>query len=538
MPAERPDESPQKATDAPASEPAAAPCAEAAALVAWLESLAEAPERLLDLDPALHRRLRLAAGRLARPDAEERRRLARARRRARARATRERDDAALEATSNRARKRALAFPVPPATTPLDPADRALLERQARTRPRDEGARRLHRPRACYVCKAAFRELHPHYDALCPPCAALNWRKRHQTADLTGRVALVTGARVKIGYEAALMLLRAGARVIATTRFVCDAARRFEGEPDFDAWRERLVLRAIDLRHTPAVEAFCAALLAEETRLDFLIHNACQTVRRPPAWYAEKVEAEAPETLSQRARSLLAAPGEAPRRRLDGGGEGEGGKKADAGRALALAPPDPGSVARASLLDLLGEAELAPLFPPAVRDGEGQPLDLRASNSWRMELADVPTVELLEVHLVNAVAPFVLNARLKPLLLAAPGRDQHVVHVSAMEGQFDRRLKTTRHPHTNMAKAALNMLTRTSAADFARDGIHMNSVDTGWVTDEDPFAKTVEKEETQRFAPPLDAIDGAARVLDPIFTGLTTGRHCWGQFLKDYAPAPW
>jgi len=180
----------------------------------------------------------------------------------------------------------------------------------------------------------------------------------------------------------------------------------------------------------------------------------------------------------------------------------------------------------------------PDFPPGLRDGEGQPLDLREANSWRMQLHEVPTIELIEVQLVNAIAPFVMNARLKPLMLAVPTRDKHIVHVSAMEGQFYRTFKTTRHPHTNMAKAALNMLTRTSAADYARDGIHMNSVDTGWVTDEDPLAKSVEKEESQRFAPPLDSVDGAARVLDPIFTGFSTGEHCWGQFLKDYAPTRW
>jgi NAD(P)-dependent dehydrogenase (short-subunit alcohol dehydrogenase family) len=354
---------------------------------------------------------------------------------------------------------------------------------------------LIRPRACYQCKARYVEVDAFYHQLCPDCAALNRQRRDARTDLSGRRALLTGGRAKIGMYIALRLLRDGADLTITTRFPKDAARRFRSMPDSSDWLHRLNIVGIDLRQIGQVVAL-ADTLAAQGSLDILINNAAQTVRRSPNAYA-----------------LLVA--------------GEAHALPDASRVLELGGPH----------DLHPVTTLALAARSTTIDAGGLIPDEVDHNSWTQRVEEIDPVEMLEVQLCNTTAPFILISRLRGCLAASPARRTYIVNVSAMEGSFGRGYKGPGHPHTNMAKAALNMLTRTSAHEMLEhDGILMTSVDTGWITDERPHT-TRARLADEGFHAPLDLADGAARVYDPIVRG-EAGEDLHGVFLKDYAPTRW
>tara|TARA_B110000977_G_scaffold22612_1_gene27250 strand:+ start:15613 stop:17601 length:1989 start_codon:yes stop_codon:yes gene_type:complete len=424
---------------------------------------------------------------------------------------------------------------------------------------------LHTKRQCYTCKARFSALHHFYPNFCESCASVNWRMRDFSVDLTGKVALLTGSRVKIGFEIGLKLLRSGATLIATSRFPADTHVRYAHETDYEAWKHKLHIHAVDLRDVHGLERFCEMLTATLPRLDIIVNNACQTVRRPASYYTHLLPAERELEVAMAGgneRNEKVPPtlaGHASRVSREGGSVVTGSDSelfpsSSSEMRTSDIVNDPCSFfptpAQLSQLKLASEDhETLPII--GAIDINGQQIDLRTNNSWRLKLIEVQLPELAEVFTINAMAPFIINARLQPLLEKSARlvtgetstSEEHgkafIVNVSAMEGKFYRH-KTPNHPHTNMAKAALNMMTRTSAAELAeKHNIYMTAVDTGWINDENPRQIAARTADVHDFQTPIDEVDAAARVLHPVFHGSVPGNEpLRGLFLKDYVATEW
>ena len=414
-------------------------------------------------------------------------------------------------------------------------------KRAKTVAREAAPGRRSTQRRCYVCKERIAKPDRDNPALCPTCGEEARRERDLAADLTGRTALVTGGRVRVGFAVALRLLRAGASVLVTTRFPRDAARRYAAEPDFAEWADRLSVHALDLRDLAAAERF-AADVVRRGPLDVLVNNAAQTVRRPPGYYRALAAAEADDAgLPPAIAAVLAGVDHhrpTPRPRLPAPPTGAAPERSGEALPAARSSAAPSSAIRA-LTPLLpgdgGEHERS--FLPGDLDDVGGRADLRSENSWTARLDAVHPVEWLEALVVNLSAPAALLRGLRPALDASPHARRFVINVTSEEGRFARPSNSAVHPHTNAAKAGLNMLTRTLAAEWARDGIYLCGVDPGWVSDQRPTP--VAAADKVPFVPPVPPADAAARVLDPVCRGLTDpDLPPHGVLLKDFRPVPW
>ncbi|WP_280453639.1 SDR family NAD(P)-dependent oxidoreductase, partial [Nocardia brasiliensis] len=322
---------------------------------------------------------------------------------------------------------------------------------------------LIRPRPCYICKQKYTQVDAFYHQLCPECAARSHGKRDARTDLTGRRALLTGGRAKIGMYIALRLLRDGAHTTITTRFPNDAVRRFAAMEDSADWLHRLRVVGIDLRD-PAQVVALADDVAAQGPLDILINNAAQTVRRSPGAYSALVDAESGPLPAGLLPELVTF-----------------GKTMQAHPTALTASLTP-TLSAADIAELAlvaGSATPERISRGVAIDAGGLVPDLAHTNSWVQTVAEVDPTELLEVQLCNSVAPFILVSRLRPAMAAATARRKYIVNVSAMEGQFSRAYKGPGQPHTKMAKAALNMFTRTSPREMLEtDGSLMTAVATG------------------------------------------------------------
>lgn len=365
---------------------------------------------------------------------------------------------------------------------------------------------------CYSCKVGlWRDdmRHKVYTNMCWMCGNINFSKRDFKKNLSDKIAIVTGGRVKIGYETAIRLLKNGCKVIVTSRFVDDCLERYEKDPDFSKFKDNLYIYQLNMLDGGNIDKFVRYVFETFPKIDYLINNAAQTIKRPKEFFAHLIDKTTNNETKENAKMIVHR-------------DNDELKLLDAGDRL-----------------LLGykHEEICTMFPEGELDKFGQQIDLRTENSWMLEAENVDLSELAEVYIINSIGPYILSTRLKPLMTKAMIRGRNydqdlaqdfswIINVTSMEGVFNWDHKPSRHPHTNMAKAALNMFTRTSGQHFIKSNIIMICVDTGWNNPQQP--------NSYDFETPVDCADGAARILDPIYRELK--RH--SVMYKNYEVHPW
>ena len=405
---------------------------------------------------------------------------------------------------------------------------------------------------CYICKEKFGldNIHSFYGNLCKKCGDYNYSFRTMKLDFTGRIAIVTGGRVKIGYYIATKLLSYGAKVLITSRFPKDALFKFQKDPDYEKWKNNLVVYPIDFRIFESTIKFVQFINDNFPHVDILINNAAQTIRRTASYYKYLLPIETKDLNKEDDKKIIKNDFVNLQNQLKEGEKEQNSAKSKTEIKNALI----------SLMDNKSKEyqEILPLSVIAsqirimeeksqphvtVMGGDGQPYDFsKGKNSWNFEFDEIPFQEFTEVQIINTWTPYYLCVKLKPLMMQSPFPDKYIVNVTSVEGIFNH-YKRSSHVHTNMAKAALNMFTRTCGSYLKDIGIYMTCVDTGWVSPMNEMNCLLDKDKKNSYENefvnvPLDELDGAMRVLHPIIEGIKNKNYLFGILLKDYVKSPW
>lgn len=355
---------------------------------------------------------------------------------------------------------------------------------------------IQQPRNCYACNTPYHQIHSFYHRLCPECALKNFDYRSKKVDLSGRKVVLTGGRVKVGYATALKFLRNHAELTITTRFPAIAYAQFQKEHDFETWKDRLTVYGLDLRNLEALGQFIDFYFEKNNTLDILVNNAAQTIQYDNNYYTSLLDSE---------RKLLQ-------------------------NALPITPNKTNWIVNSQIEDKV-------IKQVVDLNRFGQPVDERLKTSWNSTLEEIDMRELLEVNLINHISPYILIKELTPLMKKSSFDSKFIINVTSSEGQFSYSNKTIFHPHTNMTKAALNMLTRTSGKAYARHNIFMNCVDVGWIST-GATEHLRKKQFKEGYIPPLDSVDGAARILHPIYEKIENNITFIGTLIKNYKEENW